>query len=190
MIKTKRDRLIEILIERKVTVTDSVTCHSGETTTTYLDIPGALSDAQSLQVAVAAFLDHLIGIKGLGGLTAMVGPQMGAIPLVMGFTMHWGDIMKWAIVRDKAKEHGLGGQFVGATLGPKDTVIITDDVVSTGGSLDEVIDTVMRTGAKILAVVPLVDRGITGRAKVEEWGLPYLPVLTYEDLGLPPLGVK
>lgn len=188
------NQLLALIRDRMVTVENGVTCHSGENTTTYLDIPGALNDGQSLKLAVNAFLDHLaehpFDLKGLSNLTAIAGPQMGAIPLVMGFAMSWSAEMKWAIVRDAVKDHGLGRAFVGAELGPKDTVILTDDVVSTGSSLEETIEQVMATGAKILAVIPLVDRGTTGRQKVEDYGIPYLPVLTYQDLGLAPLGVK
>lgn len=188
MIITPKDRLITLIKERMVTVENGVTCHSGEVTTTYLDIPGVLADASALRLAMDTFLDRLIGIKNLSKLTAIVGPQMGSIPLVMGFVMHWGDTMRWTVVRDEAKKHGLGSIFVGAKPGPGDKVIITDDVVSSGRSLMETVGVVQATGATVLAIVPLVDRGDKGAVHFAKIGIPYLPVLTYTDLDLPPLG--
>ena len=97
---------------------------------------------------------------------------------------------KWSIVRDAPKTHGLGRMFVGAEPGPGDKVILTDDVVSSGKSLQEAFSRIIDTGAEVIAVVPLVDRADKGAEFFvnEVAPIPYLPVLTYEDLDLPPLG--
>jgi orotate phosphoribosyltransferase len=46
----------------------------------------------------------------------------------------------------------------GYTLGPKDRVLIIDDVLTTGGSVRDVIDAVEQAGAEVVGVAILVDR--------------------------------
>jgi orotate phosphoribosyltransferase len=186
-----RTMLINVIKERMVTREDGITCSGGEATTTYLDIPGALRDKKALTLAIDVLFDHVNSWGLLYQTTAIGGPTTGAIPLVVGLAMHDGieQDQEWFIVRDKPKSHGLGRSFVGGEPGPGDRVILTDDVVSTGGSMVETVKKVQATGAVVVAVVPLVDRAGAARDKIEALGVAYLPVLDYTDLDLPPLGV-
>jgi orotate phosphoribosyltransferase len=63
-----------------------------------------------------------------------------------------------------------------------------DDVASTGKSLVEAYEKVMATGATVVAVISLVDRAGRTQAGFAALAVPYLPLVTYNDLGLPPLG--
>lgn len=185
-----RNILIRTIQERMVKTPRAVRCSAGEMTTTYLDIPGALRDKQALNNAAVVLFEHC-NDAGLPAYHVMWGgPTTGAIPLVMGVTLlnFVPSDTEWFIVRDKVKDHGLGRAYVGAEPGPGDKVILTDDVVSSGDSMVETIKKVQETGATIVAVVPLVDRGNVARAKIEALGVKYLPVMTYADLDLPPLG--
>jgi orotate phosphoribosyltransferase len=183
-----RNILINKITERMVTREDDITCSSGAQTKTYLDIPGVLADGPTLRLAAQVMLEKLMGT--LHQSTVIAGPTMGAIPLVMGVAMAvtWNEGIKWSIVRDKIKDHGLQKLFVGADLGPGDKVILTDDVVNSGRSLLETAALIKGSGAEIIAVVPLVDRSGVAAKYFEALNIPYLPVLTYKDLGLPPLG--
>lgn len=185
-----RKILINRIKERMVHVENGVTCSGGETATTYLDIPGVLKDRLTLSTAAVVLFDHCIELDLFVHRVMYGGPTTGAIPLVLGVTML--EFMpaeaEWFIVRDKVKEHGLGRMFVGAEPGPGDKVILTDDVVSSGRSLIETVGVVQATGAQVVAVVPLVDRGDKAAKFFAEINILYLPVLTYSDLDLPPLG--
>jgi orotate phosphoribosyltransferase len=52
----------------------------------------------------------------------------------------------------------------GFELGPADTVVVVEDVVTTGGSTREVIEAVQARGARVLAAAALVDRSGGGAA--------------------------
>jgi orotate phosphoribosyltransferase len=184
-------QLIELINERKVVKTEAVTTSAGEQTTTYLDIPAVLGDRLGLRTGISALFNHLHENALVLDATMVVGPMTGSIPLVMGLADH--DLMpldlKWSIIRDKVKNHGLGRSFVGAEPGPGDKVILVDDVASSGDSLMDAYRQVIATGAEVLAVVPLVDRGdraaILAASFYHYYGdILYLPVLTYQDLGL------
>lgn len=173
----------------------------GGETHVYLDVKGVLDRGSRLNLAADAMLEWLVAQSAAMGeysewlleaTTAVGGPTMGADVLAHTLVSRTKDAdWKWFSVRDHAKtDHGLGRWIEGAELGPEDKVILTDDVASTGKSLMEAYGWVLDTGAQVLAVVPLVDRaGVAGKF-FEEAGVPYLPLMDYTDLGLPPLGAE
>jgi orotate phosphoribosyltransferase len=189
---TTKQQLIDLINERKVVTAESVTTSAGDKTTTYLEIPSVLCDGHALRLAVEVLFSHLVEDGRPMNANMVVGPMAGAIPLVVGLAAydHMPADTEWSIIRDKVKDHGLGSAFVGAEPGPGDKVVLVDDVASSGESLIEAWEEVAATGAEILAVVPLVDRGdraaqlFTADDSVGRIAIPYLPVLTYKDLGL------
>lgn len=59
---------------------------------------------------------------------------------------------------------------------PKDSrVVVCEDVVTTGGSVRELIELITAAGAQVVAVVTLVDRG-----RAPDFGAPYYPLVTIE----------
>ena len=189
-----KQRLVELIKDRWTVTENAVTTSGGEHTTTYLDIPRVLGDGEAMTDAGEALLSHLENHDLLDSASMVVGPLTGSIPVVMGLTMTLqrflvsGKTLRWAILRDKPKTHGLGRWEVGSELTSSDKVILVDDVASTGASLETAINQVQGTGAEILAIVPLVDRAGIAERKLASYYIPYLPVLTYRDLDLPPLG--
>lgn len=186
-----RNILINRIKERMIVREDDVTTSGGEQTKVYLDIPGVLRDKATLNLAAYVLYEHLVNQKvlNMSGPDMIGGPLTGSIPLVMGLAqIHHNDETEWFIIRDTPKTHGLGRWFVGGEPGEGDKVILTDDVVSTGASLIEAAHRIAVAGAEVVAVVPLVDRGNVAAERFEKVNLPYLPVLTYADLDLPPLG--
>lgn len=186
-------QLVKLIKARWVTREDNIVTSGGEKTKVYLDIPAVIGDNRALVLALHVFKHHLINSIDDDIPTMIAGPTTGAIPLVMGMVAKgdwYGHTLKWSIVRDEPKSHGLGRWFVGAEPGPGDKVILTDDVVSSGTSLKEAYDRITATGAEVTAVVPLVDRSNHGKAIFAQLGVPYLPVLDYKDLDLPPLGAS
>jgi orotate phosphoribosyltransferase len=200
--KTPKELLISLINDRKVVKTESVTTAGGSQTTTYLDIPRVLEDERGLNLAAEVLRDHLIehGLMaqkdGMEWPDMVVGPMTGSIPLVVGLAMNSGYALQWAVIRDEIKDHGLGRAFVGAEPGPDDKVILVDDVASSGVSLVNAYEAVVDTGADVIAIAPLVDRGDRAEKHIRANGrvfrkmypqleaVPYLPVLTYKNLGM------
>lgn len=182
-----RDTLIELIRdigceERE----DPVTLSGGSETNIYLDLPHVFSTGARLKLAAAVLIEW-IELHVAEQITAIGAPQTGADALVGATVVRSMANLKWFTVRKTYKEHGIPGWMQGATLGPEDRVVLTDDVVSTGHSLLRAIDYVEETEAQVAAVIPIVDRAGVAASQFDARGIPYWPVITHRDLDLPPL---
>ncbi len=67
-------------------------------------------------------------------------------------------------------------------LGTAGTVIVVDDVITTGGSTLKAIDAIEREGGKVAFCLVLVDREEGGRQAIEARGIHVLPLFTRSTL--------
>jgi len=122
----------------------------------------------------------------------LFGPAYKGIPLAVSVAMalsaRTGRPVPFCFNRKEAKDHGEGGLIVGAEL--KGRVVIVDDVVTAGISVDESIDIIHKAGATPAAVCIALDRmehGLEGqlptsRLIAERHGIPVLSIADLEVL--------
>jgi orotate phosphoribosyltransferase len=84
-------------------------------------------------------------------------------------------------VRKEPKGHGAGKQIEG-NFKAGSTVIVVDDVITTGGSTLKAIDAIEREGGKVAFCLVLVDREEGGREAIEARGIHVLPLFTRSTL--------
>src|SRR5207253_10717661 len=84
-------------------------------------------------------------------------------------------------VRKAAKEHGRQKRIEG-NFSPGNSVVIVDDVITTGGSTIQAIDAIEEAGGRIAFVIVLVDREEGGRENIEKQGYTVVPIFTRADL--------
>lgn len=180
-----RSALIDLLRERGHERRDEpFRLSSGESSYDYVDGKKALASGDALKLAseaVAALADELgVDFEAVGGLT------MGADPLAHGVAVLSGK--RWFSVRKDAKDHGKRRLIEGTELEPGTAVVLVDDVVTTGASIVQALDAVRDAGAEVVLAVTLLDRGDVARGRLEERGVRYEPLATYQDLGIEPVG--
>lgn len=188
---SSRDQAIEMMRDLAATPREEpVTLATGEQTHVYLDVKGVLTTRERMNLAADAMNEHLSNL----GYTAVGGPTMGADVLShLMISRDWPAFDRaWFSVRDTRKTtHGLGLWIEGHRLGPGDRVVLTDDVANSGKSLVEAYERVMETGATVVAIAPFVDRSGMALERFVgsdlDFSVPYVPLMTYEDLGLEPL---
>lgn len=156
----------------------------GGTTDIYLNPKTILSTNGNMKLASQAMLEHA-KVHGID-YNAVGGPTMGGDVLSHGMVAHSDNPdLAWFSVRDKPKtDHGLGNMIEGAELGPQHRVILTDDVADSGKSLEEAYHHIINTGAQVSAVMPMVERGDRTAARFAALGVPYHPLMNYNDLGI------
>ena len=153
---------------------------SGRTSTWFIDSKQTVCRPEAmLLVADAVLALTPPDATAIGGLT------MGADPVAFmtaGVAATRGRALKAFSVRKEAKDHGAGGRIAGA-LDPGDRVVVTEDTVTRGTSLLDAAHAVTETGAEVVLLVAVVDRGGTVEAMAAAEGLEFRAVLTAPDLG-------
>jgi len=116
--------------------------------------------------------------NAVGGLT------MGADPVAssVAFASYLkNDPIEAFIVRKEAKPHGRGRQVEG-NVEPGDSVVIVDDVLTTGGSTIKAIQIARDMGLNVLAAMVILDRcEQNGKANVEKH-CPLYSLLTVDEV--------
>jgi orotate phosphoribosyltransferase len=115
-----------------------------------------------------------------GAATVVAGPTTGGAILSFETARQLG--LK-SIIAEKPEAGGPGREFRrGFEIGPGDRVLIVDDVLTTGGSIRDVIEAVRGTGAEVAGVGVLVDRtgGKTG------FGVPFAAAISLDVVSWAP----
>jgi len=120
----------------------------------------------------------------------LFGPAYKGIPLVAGTAMRLaerGVNLPYCFNRKEAKDHGEGGNLVGAPLSGR--VLILDDVISAGTSVRESVEIIRANGAIPAGVVIALDRMERGTGVLSavqevqaQYDMPVVAVATLDDL--------
>ena len=95
----------------------------------------------------------------------LFGPAYKGIPLAAAASIALADHhqrnIPWCFNRKEAKDHGEGGNLVGAELSGK--VLVIDDVITAGTAIRESVEIIQQAGATLAGVVIALDRQERGR---------------------------
>lgn len=146
----------------------------------YVDGKFAIASGGALRTASEA------AVEAIGEpFDAVGGPTMGADALAHGMSLL--TRASWFSVRKEAKGHGRRAWVEGARLESGDRVVIVEDVVSTGASLLRAVEKVIELGVTVIAATALLDRSPQVSERFASAGIEWIPLLTWEDLGIEPL---
>ncbi|MDR3636609.1 MAG: orotate phosphoribosyltransferase [Isosphaeraceae bacterium] len=175
------------LLKREALRLGTFTLASGRTSHYYVDGRKVTLSAEGAAVIGAGVLERLADLPevvAIGGLTLGADPIVGATLAVAGATGR--SALKGFLVRKEAKSHGTG-QLVEGPLAPGATVVIVDDVATTGGSSLQAVAAVEALGCKVARVIVVLDRLEGAAAAFAARGLDFQALLTIRDLGVEPL---
>lgn len=97
----------------------------------------------------------------------LFGPAYKGIPLAAATAIALADVhdrdLPWCFNRKEAKQHGEGGNLVGAPLAGR--VLIVDDVITAGTAIRESLEIIRAAGAEPAGVVISLDRQERGQGE-------------------------
>ncbi len=152
------------------------TLRSGRKSTYYLD-----KYRFETQPDVLAALGELIAAHVTPATKRIAGPELGAVPLAAAAGMASGK--PTVFIRNAKKEYGSSKQIEGI-LEKGDSVLLIEDIVTTGGQVVEAIQTLRDAGATVEKVIVVIDRLEGGRDNIVATGAPYESLFTTRDLGI------
>ncbi len=136
------------------------------------------------------FYAEAIAASGLA-FDVLFGPAYKGIPLVsataIALAREQGRDLPWCFNRKEVKDHGEGGQLVGAPLAGR--VLIVDDVITAGTAIRESLAIIEAHGARPAGVVVALDRQEKGQDErsaiqqvEEETGVPVVSIVALAQL--------
>ncbi|WP_127474550.1 orotate phosphoribosyltransferase [Sulfurivermis fontis] len=121
----------------------------------------------------------------------LFGPAYKGIPLAsaaaIALAEHHDRNVPWCFNRKEAKDHGEGGNIVGAPL--QGRILIIDDVITAGTAIRESMEIIDKAGARAAGVVIALDRQERGKGELsaiqeveQNFGMQVVSIITLADL--------
>lgn len=152
------------------------TLRSGRKSNYYLDKYRFETQGDVLTALGRMFAEHV-----RPNVDRIAGAELGAVPLAAATSMHCGK--PCVFIRNQKKEYGTAKQVEGV-LNPGETVMIVEDVMTTGGQVLESCKVLTEMGVKIDRIVGVIDRMEGARENIEKAGYVFEALFTTKDLGI------
>jgi len=173
---------LQQLIQQKALRFGEFTLASGKKASYYLDCREITLDAQGARLVGEGMLDLIAGNMPalVGGMVIGADPITAAILTLAGVK---GLPLRGVMVRKEAKQHGTG-KFVEGPFQAGESLVIVEDVVTTGGSSLLAIERCEAVGLKVKRVLAIIDRLEGGREAFAAKGYELTTLFTVRDFGV------
>ena len=174
----RRNKLFMLLRQRAFR-RGRIVLASGKESDYYFDMKPAMLDPDGAALMAELILTEIQGIPA----DAVGGLEMGAVPLVAPIAMKstaFGRYLPGFFVRKAVKDHGTQKRVDGNDIAGK-SVVILEDVTTTGGSAMDAVKAVEEAGAKVLLVISILDRGEGAAELYAKAGIPFKSLFTAEE---------
>ena len=174
----RRKRLADLIKERSFR-RGNFTLASGKQSAYYFDSKPTMLHPEGASLLAALIVDELAGVKAdcVGGL------EMGAVPLIAPVAMRsveFGCRLPGFFVRKAVKDHGTKKRVDGTDIAGK-TVVILEDVTTTGASAMDAVKAVEEAGANVALVLSILDRGEGAAELYAKAGIPFKSLFRAEE---------
>lgn len=119
-------------------------------------------------------------VDSIGGLTMGADWMALSIGIAAQLDSPRNDVKTFSVRKD-AKKHGLL-KLIEGNFAKGQSVVVVDDVITTGGSTIQAINAIEAAGGRVAFVVVLVDRQEGGHKAIEDLGHKVVPIFTRADL--------
>jgi orotate phosphoribosyltransferase len=151
------------------------TLRSGKTSTTYFDKFLFQADPDLLR-SIAFHLAHLVP----QGTEVLAGLELGGVPISTALASATG--LPVCFVRKQAKSYGTKKLAEGAGVAGRQ-VLVLEDVITTGGQVVESATQLRALGARVDAVLCVIDRSEGDHTKLSSAGLDVVALFSSNDIG-------
>ncbi|PKM88491.1 MAG: orotate phosphoribosyltransferase [Firmicutes bacterium HGW-Firmicutes-12] len=173
----KKEDVIKVFKDNQAMLEGHFLLTSGRHSDRYLQCALVLQDPAVVEVLAKELAAKIPNNE----MDIVIGPALGGVTLAYEMARQLGTKALFA-----ERENGVMTLRRGFKIPAEAKVLVVEDVVTTGGSVLEVIEVVKKAGGQVKGVASLVDRS---NGKVE-FGYPYysllpLEVISYEAKGCP-----
>ena len=155
---------IEFALEKKVLQFGDFVTKAGRNSPYFFNL-GAFNDGDSLKLLGEFYANKIIDTKL--DFDLIFGPAYKGIPLVSSISIALSNKninIPFAFNRKEAKSHGERGDIIGSEI--KDKVLVIDDVISAGTSINESHNLINLNGGHMSGVIVAIDRQEKGQGEL------------------------
>jgi len=169
----KREKLIQQLKDCGAIKFGRFVLTSGAISDYYIDIKKASTTPKTLRLIAQEMSSYTKGYDMLAGM------ELGAVPLVVALALET-DI-PYVIIRKEKREHGTGKQIEGGDVKGK-SVLIIEDVTTSGGSVVKTIQILRENQAEVEKVLTVVDREAGAKETLKKLEVQFIPLISVSEI--------
>lgn len=173
MEKEKKE-LITLLKENEVVNFGKFTLSSGKESDYYVNMKMAITDPNILELIAKIISSEIIEDK----VDKIAGPALGAVPIATAVSLE--SKIPMLMVRKEKKGYGTA-ELIEGNLLEGDSIVIVEDVATTGNSLLKAIKALEENGGVIKKAFVIVDRNEGALENLKKEGIQLEPLLSITD---------
>jgi orotate phosphoribosyltransferase len=170
----------EILKECGAIKFGDFTLTSGKYSRYYIDVRKAVTKPKTLRIICDHIVEKMKNYVIEPDYIACV--ELGGVPIGVLVADRTG--LPLIIVRKEVKDHGVKGRLMGFEKGkdPVGTVLLLEDVTTTGNSVSSTIKALKDEGLHVETVITVVDRQEGAEETISGMGIILIPLTTARDI--------
>jgi orotate phosphoribosyltransferase len=170
----KKKELITLLKENEVIKFGKFTLSSGKESDYYVDMKRAVTDPEILSKVAEIISEKIEGL----GVDKVAGPALGAVPIATAISLT--SKLPLLMIRKEKKGYGTS-KLIEGDLEDGDSVVLVEDVTTTGKSLLKAIDAIETNKGIVKRAFVVVDRSEGALENFKNKGIELEPLLSIED---------
>ncbi|BAZ44361.1 orotate phosphoribosyltransferase [Chondrocystis sp. NIES-4102] len=176
---TLRQVLLDLIIKYAY-VEGDFTLSSGAKSNYYINCKQVTLRAEGA-LALGRLLFEILpeNTAAVAGLTLGADPMVSAVSVVSALANH---PIPALIIRKKPKGHGTQAYIEGPSLEAGSTVVVLEDVVTTGGSAQQAVERLQAAGYQVSKILALVDREQGGRELYQSKNIEFQALFSIQEI--------
>jgi len=172
--ENEKKKLVELLKEKEVIKFGKFTLSSGKESDYYVNMKMAITNPQILKSIAKLVSSQINDIK----IDKVAGPALGAVPIATAISLE--SSIPMLMIRKAKKDYGTS-QLIEGELIEGDSVIVVEDVTTTGGSLIKAIRAIKDNGGIVEKAIVVVDRAEGAIENLKKEGIILEPLISIDD---------
>lgn len=170
----EKNELIKLLKEKEVVKSGKFKLSSGRESDYYVNMKMAITDPKILKKIAKIVSKQIIH----GGIDKIAGPALGAVPLATAISLE--SKIPMLMVRKEKKGYGTS-KLIEGILEEGDSVVVVEDVTTTGNSLLKAIKAIEENGGNVKKAVVVVDRNEGAVENLKKEGILLEHIISIND---------